>query len=161
MRTIATVAAVAASCIAAPAFAQAMSPAEYVANAGAGDLYEITSSQIVLETTQDPKIREFANMMIEHHTKSTADVKAAAGKAGLKPMPPKLMPAQAEMIAQLRAETGAARDAAYLAQQKMAHDQALAIHQGYASEGKAAPLREAAAKIVPVVQHHIDMLKGM
>ena len=151
----------AAMTIAAPAFGQAMSPTEYVKAAGAGDLYEITSSQTVLETTTDPKVKSFAQMMIKHHTKSTADVKAAAMKAKLRPAPPMLMPAQEEMVAQLKAESGPSRDQAYIAQQKAAHGQALAVQQAYASGGTSPPLKMAAAKIVPVVKTHIAMLKTM
>ena len=147
--------------IAAPAAAQVMAPAEYVATAGASDLYERTSSQIVLESTADPKVREFAQMMIDHHTKSTADVTAAARRAKLRPAPPKLTPLQTELVAELRAETGPNRDKAYIAQQKASHNQALDVQKAYATEGKAVPLKAAAANIVPVVEQHIDMLKTM
>lgn len=151
----------AATVIAAPAVAQVMAPAEYVKTAGASDLYEITSSKTVLETTADPKVRSFADMMVKNHTKSTADVKAAAIRAKLRPAPPMLTPAQNEMIAQLRAEDGPARDAAYIAQQRASHNQALAVQQAYAKEGTSPPLKMAAGKIVPVVQQHIAMLKTM
>lgn len=147
--------------ISAPAYAQALSPTEYVKMAGSGDLYEIQSSQTVLQTTQDPKVRSFAQMMIQHHTKSTADVKAAAAKSRVKPKPPMLVPAHAELVTQLKAETGTARDQTYIAQQKQAHGQALALHQSYAEGGTAPALKAAATKIVPVVQQHIDMLKTM
>ena len=147
--------------VAAPAAAQVMAPAEYVKIAGASDLYERQSSQLVLQTTADPRVRQFAQEMIADHLKSTADVKAAATRARVVAPPPMLMPAQAEWIAQLRAEQGPARDAAYIAQQKASHNQALFVQQAYAAEGTAAPLRNAAAKIVPVVQHHVEMLKAM
>lgn len=71
------------------------------------------------------------------------------------------MPAQAEMVAQLKAASGAAGDKAYVTEQKQAHDQALALHQSYAAAGTAPPLRAAAAKIVQVVQTHINMLTRM
>lgn len=147
--------------LATPAFAQAMSPAEYVKTAGASDLYEITSSRTVLESTTDPKVRMFAQMMIRHHTRSTADVKAAATRAKLRPAPPMLMPLQNELIAQLRAESGPSRDQAYIAQQKASHGQALAVQTAYAEEGTSVPLKTAAAKIVPVVKQHIAVLKTM
>ena len=150
-----------ATMIATPAFAQAMAPDEYVRTAGASDLYEITSSQVVLESTADPKVKSFAEMMIRHHTKSTADVKAAATRAKLRPPPPMMMPLQNELIAQLRAENGPARDQAYVAQQKASHNQALFVQQAYAAEGTARPLKAAAGKIVPVVKSHIAMLKTM
>ena len=144
-----------------PAAAQVMKPAEYVSTAGASDLYERTSSQIVLESTADPKVRSFAQMMIDHHTKSTADVKAAAAQARVPAPPPKLNPLQTELVAELRAEQGPARDMAYIAQQKASHGQALNVQKAYAADGTAAPLRAAAAKIVPVVESHIEMLKTM
>lgn len=150
-----------AGAIATPAAAEPMSAGKYVMTAGAGDLYERTSSQVVMETTRDPRVREFAQMMLKAHSQSTAEVKAAAGRAGLKPKPPMLTALQSEMIAQLRAETGAARDAAYVAQQKAAHNAALNVQKAYAMEGTAPALRRAAQGIVPVVEHHIAMLKAM
>ena len=146
---------------AAPAAAQVMSPAEYVATAGASDLYERTSSQIVLQSTQDPKVRSFAQMMIAHHTKSAADVKAAAAKSKVKALPLKLNPLQTELVAQLRGEAGPARDMAYVAQQKASHNQALNVQKAYAMEGTAPVLKAAAGTIVPVVEQHIEMLKSM
>ena len=144
-----------------PAAAQVMTPAEYVKTTGASDLYERQSSQIVLQTTQDPKVRQFAEQMIAEHTKSTADVKAAAARSRVAPAPPKLMPAQVELIAELRAESGPARDATYIAQQKTSHNQALDVQKAYAAEGGAPSLKAAAGKIVPVVQSHIAMLMAM
>jgi len=160
MKTFSLLAA-AAVLAAAPAAAQVMSPAEFVATAGASDLYETQSSQVVLETTQDPKIRDYARMMITDHAKSTAQVKAAAARSRVRAAPPKLTPAQSELIAELRAEQGPARDQAYIAQQRASHNQALTVHQSYAAGGTAPALKAAAAGIVPVVQHHVEMLKAM
>ena len=153
--------AVAAATIAVPAAAQVMTPAEYVTAAGASDLYEITSSKVVLETTQDPKLRAFAQMMIQDHTKSTADVKAAAARSRVKVPPAKLNPLQQELVTELRAERGPARDAAYIAQQKASHGQALNVQKAYAMEGTAPVLKTTAAAIVPVVEHHVMELKTM
>ncbi len=148
--------------VATPLAAQGAKPADYyVKAAGAGDLYERQSSQLVLETTKNPKVRQFATMMLSDHASSTKMVTDAAMREKLKPMPRKLMPAQEKMIAQLRAANGTARDTAYLAQQKQAHQTALELHRSYAQSGSSMPLKSAAAKIVPVVQHHIDMLKTM
>ncbi len=147
--------------IAAPAVAQTMAPADYVAKAGASDLYERTSSKLMLESSKNEKIRQFAQMMVTDHTKSTNDVKAAAKQSGLTPPPPKLEPEQSRMMGQLRQASGDARDRLYVTQQKTAHQKALALHQGYAANGTAAPLKAVAAQVAPVVQHHLEMLNGM
>ncbi|WP_233151182.1 DUF4142 domain-containing protein [Sphingomonas mollis] len=161
MKLLMMSAAVAVVMIAVPATAQVMTPDEYVMTAGASDLYEITSSQVLLETSQDPRLRAFAQMMIADHSKSTADVKAAAARARVKAVPAKLTPLQQELVAELRAEQGPARDAAYIAQQKASHGQALNVQKAYAMEGTAPALKAAAATIVPVVEHHIMELKAM
>jgi putative membrane protein len=150
--------------LAVPAAAQdvtPMTPAEYVKVAGASDLFERQSAQIVLATTTDANVRSFATMMLSAHAQSTQMVKAAALKSGVRVAPPMLMPVQMEMIAQLKAESGPARDAAYIAQQRGAHNQALSVQMAYASDGTAPTLRMAAGKIVPVVQEHIAMLMKM
>jgi putative membrane protein len=147
--------------IAVPALAQQMSPAQYVKAAGASDLYERESAHLVLQSTKNPKIRSFAEMMITDHGKSTAMVKAAAEKSHVALAAPVLTPEQSKMIEQLRGQSGTARDTTYIAQQKQAHDQALAVQKAYAASGTDAALKATAAQIVPVVQHHIALLNTM
>ena len=161
MKTLMIPAALGAATLASPAFAQVMTPSEYVMTAGASDLYEITSSQVVMETTQNPQLREFAQMMVADHTKSTADVKAAASRSRVGAAPPQLNPLQQELVTELRAENGPTRDAAYIAQQKASHGQALNVQKAYAMEGTAPALKSAASTIVPIVEHHIKMLMAM
>ena len=149
--------------LAVPAVAIAAAPmtaSTYVMKAGAGDMYEIESSKLVMAST-NAKLKQFANEMVTDHTKSTADVKAAAMKANMKVAPPMLNAKQRANIAKLKAATGTARDTMYVAQQKVAHQQALALHEGYAANGTVAPLKMTAAKIVPVVKGHIQMLSSM
>ena len=149
--------------VAVPAAAYAAmptTPATFVMKAGAGDQYEIQSSQLVMNSA-NPKIKDYANMMVRDHTKSTADVKAAAMKAGLHPAAPMLNPMQQTMIANLKKVSGTARDTMYLSQQKASHNQALALHEDYSKNGTSAPLKMAATKIVPVVKSHIQMLASM
>lgn len=133
----------------------------FLAKAGASDLYERTASNIVLASTRDAAIRRFARMMVADHGKSTAMVKAAAARSGLHPRPPMLDPAQRKMIADLRHARGRDRDRVYVDQQKQAHAEALGLMQDYAATGATPALRRTAGDIVPVVQHHIDMLHNL
>ena len=150
-----------ATATASAAYAAPMSASEYVMTSAASDFYERTSSQVVLQSTRNPQIRAFAEMMLSAHSQSTAEIKTAAGRSGLKPIPPRMTALQTEMITQLRAERGTARDAAYLAQQRAAHNGALNVQKAYATEGSSAPLRSVAQTIVPMVESHIAMLMKM
>lgn len=129
--------------------------AAFLMLAGGGDLYEIQSSQTVLETTSDAGVRAFAQMMVEHHTRTSQDAMAAARAAGMNPPPPMLAQPQAAMIAALRNFDGAERDRLYLAQQMMAHKEALGLMKTYAESGDTPELKAAAQATVPIIQRHI------
>ena len=133
----------------------------YVAAAGASDLYEIESSRLAAASSKRADVRDFAQMMIDHHTMTTRTLTQAAGKAGLTPPPPALTLMQADMIARLKAAPAANFDSVYLQQQTDAHRQALALHQNYASKGDAPALQSAASSAVPIVQRHYDRVREL
>ena len=134
---------------------------EFVRMAGASDLYEIQSSQLVLQSTQDSELRDFAQMMIDHHTQTTATVAAAARAAGLTPPPPALDAPKSQMISQLQAAQGTARDALYRQQQVQAHREALTLHTSYSRNGDTAELKTAAGTAVPIVARHYNEIMAM
>jgi putative membrane protein len=148
----------------APAMVAAQMPAPptpvFLKKAGASDLFERQEGQI-MSASRNPAVRRFAMKMVHDHTQSTTMVKAAARRAGMHPGAPMLTRDQRHDLAALRAARGPARDQLYVQQQKMAHQDALALMQAYADGGSARPLRDAAGKIVPVVKMHIDMLSRM
>jgi len=43
-------------------------PIDYVNMAAASDLFEIRSSQLALSKAQSPEVREFAQMLVTHHS---------------------------------------------------------------------------------------------
>lgn len=149
----------------AAATATATAPADaaaYVAEAARSDMYEIRSSELAQAQASSPAVKDFAAQMIRDHTTSTQKVMAAVSQSNMPPPPPPPLDARRQgMLDQLKGASGAAFDRLYLQQQTMAHQEALALHQGYASKGDKAPLRTSAAGIVPVVQHHLTMLQGM
>jgi len=161
MRALAGLMTLAGAVTTAPAGAQAMSPARYLEAAGAGDLYERAASQMVLESTTDAKVRDFARMMLADHARGSAALRAAAARARVRVPAAALTRLQTEQIAELRAETGLARDATYVAQQRSAHARALTLHQAYAAGGSAAALKAAAGRIAAVLARHVEALKAM
>lgn len=140
--------------------AAAQSASSYLAQAGASDLYERQSAQLALQKSANDDVKKFAQMMIKDHAQSTADLKASAGMARVKVPTPTLNAKQRAMMTTLRPLNGVAFDRAYLEQQRAAHKEALALHQSYARSGDKAALKQAAGKIVPVVEDHIAMIES-
>lgn len=149
--------AVLAVALALPAMAAAPTAKEFVAKASASDLFELREARI-MSTTAASGVAAFAKQMQTDHSKSTEWVKAAAKADGLMPAAPVLSARQTKDIAALSAAKGKARDALYIRQQKAAHAEALTLMQGYAGGGTSPHLKQAAGKIVPVVQGHVAML---
>ena len=127
----------------------------YLFHAGAGDVFEITSSMMAIQKSQNPQVRAFATMLIGHHTQTTNQTLATAKAAGVMPPPPELSPMQKSMIGQLHAASPAAFDRVYLQQQVPAHQMALQINSGYARSGDTPALRQNASTAVPIIQQHL------
>lgn len=132
--------------------------ATYLTKAGAGDLFEIESSRAILKTTQNPQIKNFAQMMIKDHEASTTILRKAARSADLNVPKPQLRPDQQQSLDSIKAAKGEAADKIYLGAQRDGHAAALILHKTYAANGSSEPLKTAAGQIAPVVEQHIAAL---
>jgi putative membrane protein len=129
----------------------------FMAQAASGDQFEIQSSQLALQMSQNPAVRNFANMLIADHTRLSQAMAAAAASAGLTPPPPALLPPQQAALDQLRATApGMAFDVAFQQAQIQAHQNALTLMQNYASGGDVPALRAAASSAIPTIQMHLQ-----
>jgi putative membrane protein len=132
----------------------------YMSMAGSGDQFEIQSSQLALQMSQNAGLRNLANMLIADHTRSTQMVVAAAQSAGITPPPPALLPQHQALLDQLRASgSGPSFDQAFRQVQIQAHTDALALHQNYAASGDVPALKVVAGQILSVVQGHLNQLQ--
>jgi len=127
----------------------------YLFHSGAGDVFEITSSMILLQKSQNPQVRAFATGLIGDHTMLNNTALSTAKAAGVMPPPPELSAMQKGMIGQLMNASPATVDRVYLQQQVPAHQQALAINSGYSRSGDVPQLRTAATGAVPHIQQHL------
>jgi putative membrane protein len=132
--------------------------ATFIGAAAASDEFEIESAKVALDKAQSKDVRDFAQMMITDHTKTTEGLKAAAKKANLTVPPPQLSADQQQMLDTLKATAADQFDATYLQQQMPAHQQALALMQNYAEAGDTPALQDAAKTVIPIVQKHIARL---
>jgi putative membrane protein len=138
---------------------RALSPAEYVREASAGDLYEVQAGQLALQRSQSPEVRAMAQAMIDQHTQSSTLIAQAASQQGLTPVSDLPAPKLA-MLQRLRDAPDDQFDRVYMDQQVTAHMNAAALHEGFAQSGSGA-LQQAAIQIQPTVQTHLDSAYAM
>lgn len=136
---------------------------DFVQKAAVSDLFEIESSKVAVERSQNPQIKEFARSMIDMHTKTTADLKQAVADSGLAmPPPPSALPDdKAEAVADLRKADAADFDKKYMDAQVDGHQAALDLMTRYAQDGDNPVLKAAAAKTAPLVQDHLTKAKAI
>ncbi len=133
--------------------------ASYVQQAAMGDLFEIRSSEMALDYSQNETVLDFANQMIEDHSALSERLQAAAGESGIEvEVPTELDQAHQQIITALE-EAGNDFDRAYVRAQLQAHQQALALHQSYARGGDDEALRAVAGEAVPVIAQHYDHIR--
>jgi putative membrane protein len=129
----------------------------FMAQAASGDQFEIQSSQLALQMSQNAGVRNFANMLIADHTRLSQAMAAAAVSARLNPPAPALLPAQQAALDQLRASgSGPSFDLAFQQAQIQAHQNALTLMQNYAASGDVPALRSAAGQAIPTIQMHLQ-----
>ena len=132
-------------------------PQDFANKAGPAGLFEIQSSQLALTTSQNADIKTFAQKMIDDHTKAADDLKAAAAKDGVT-VPATLDADGMANMQKLQSAKGADFDALYVQMQTDAHIAAVGLYAGYTQNGQAGAIKDHAAKTLPTLKMHYDMV---
>lgn len=125
--------------------------------ASIGGMFEIESSNLALQRSKNPRLRQFAQMMVSDHQKAAARLKQAHphGVAG------ELDDTHAQIMDRLKAADAETFDALYVAEQTVAHQQAVTLFEGYASGGDNRALRAYASETLPTLRAHLDAVKKL
>ena len=136
----------------------AISAAAYLSNAASIDLFEIRSANVALQRSTNPRLREFASMMIAAHRGTASQLSMAGRRLNL--LPGAHLNAKHEAI---MAELAAASDfdAAYRRLQIQVHEEALSLHRSFAARGASPTLRPVAANAVPIIERHLRLLRSL
>lgn len=137
------------------------STADFVKAAAASDQFEILEGRVAAVEGRSPRVRAFAQQMIQEHSATTQALAQAASRSGLPPPPMALSGDQAMLLSALQSLSGPEFDRTYLRHQVLGHQSALVVAQGYAAAGADAGVRQAAQSTVPIIQHHLDMARQM
>ncbi|MDQ8029135.1 MAG: DUF4142 domain-containing protein [Brevundimonas sp.] len=137
--------------------AGAMTNASFVSNAAIGGLYEVEAGRIAAQRSTNPRIKAFGEQMVADHGKAGDELKPIATAANLA-VPTALDQRHQGLIDNLRGATLQDFDRVYLQQQEAAHNETVALLESYGRMGDHQPLKDWAAKTLPVVRHHQQMV---
>ena len=136
---------------------------DFVNQAAASDQFEIQSSKIAQTKASSAAVKAYAARMIAEHTKTTADLTAAAaqGTPVVVPAPASTPEQKANLAALTSTPAGAAFDKQYVDLQVLSHTNALATLEGYAVRGDQPFLKAFASKAVNMVKGHLEEAQAL
>jgi len=140
--------------------AGAVNTETFLRDAAMGDMYEIQSSRMALERSQNAQIKKAAEQIIKDHEASSAELKTLAASKGWT-LPTELDERRKGMLDNLRSASAADFDDRYLDQQTMAHHEALLLYNGYKGAGPDAELKAFASKVAPKLEAHANMVTAL
>jgi len=110
-------------------------------------------------------VREFGQMMVEHHTTAKHQMQAALMSSEVTRFLPDLKPTtelddrRTDMLEKLRQASGDDFDRLYLDQQRLAHEEAVGLLGDYAATGDNPQLRSVAIGGLPMVERHLKAVE--
>ena len=146
------------------AFAQTLippSPKDFVMAASQSDQYELLAATVAIAQSQDPKVRAFAQEMIQDHTGLREQLRLAALESKLPAPDLGISADQASLLSSLQSLRGHDFDKTYARQQELAHAQAVAVDKSFATSGADTLLRKAAQSILPSIEDHLKKARQL
>lgn len=136
---------------------------EFVKKAAVSNQFEIATSELAVERTDNAVVRDFAERMIADHKKAGKDLKAAVDEAGMQlTVPEQLDEKHQEMVQELRDAEAGEFDEKYIDMQAKAHDEAVGLFEDYSeNEDAEQNLRDFAVKTLPTLQTHDHRVEGI
>jgi putative membrane protein len=135
--------------------------AEFVRRAVIANRFEIEEAQLALAHGADPRLKEFARTMVLDHGAALKDLESAARMAGVTLPDKKFDETHQAKINAISRKKGADFDQQYRADQRQAHDDAIALLIAYQQSGKSEQLRAWAIKALPVVRQHREAIRAL
>lgn len=138
---------------------QAVTPSGFAMLAAGSDMFEIASGKLAMENGQSAATRDFAKMMVDDHTASTRDLKAALANSEVAVvLPTRLDATQQGLLDRLVQADPQDFDREYMSQQRDAHQDAIQLHQEFQASSQDSELTAFSRKVLPVIRAHRDRI---
>ncbi len=135
-------------------------PNGFMTEAAKGGMAEIELSKLATTKAQNAEVKKYAQQMIQDHTNASAELKQLAGKKNVT-LPTELDAEHKAIKDRLSGLSGAEFDKAYVNAMVSDHEKTVNLFKTQADGGMDADAKAFAAKTLPKLQGHLDMIKGI
>jgi len=136
------------------------SDGDFVVNAADGGMTEVAASQLAQSSATDERVKNFANMMVQDHTKAGDQLKKLAAAKSLT-LPSAPSDKHQKAVDDLGKKKGADFDKAYVKMMLSDHKDAVDMFKKEADKAKDADLKTWATSTLPTLQMHLDSIKAI
>ncbi|MEZ2126193.1 MULTISPECIES: DUF4142 domain-containing protein [unclassified Sinorhizobium] len=134
---------------------------DFVQEAATSDMFEIASSKLALERSDDAT-KTFAQQMITDHQKTSEELKGLVDNGKVQAtLPTDMTSSQQDMLKKLQGLKGDDFTKQYRSDQEEAHEDAVDLFKRYGEEGENADLKAWAASTRPALEHHLQMAEEL
>ncbi|WMT92816.1 DUF4142 domain-containing protein [Pelagibacterium sp. H642] len=135
-------------------------PQQFADSAASSNTFEIESSELAINTSQNEEVVAFAEQMVTDHTAAGEQMMAAAEEDGITPAS-EMEELHQTQIEELSALQGEEFDQAYIAAQVAAHRSAVALFESFSTDGQESALKSFAAETLPTLEQHLEHITQM
>jgi putative membrane protein len=132
----------------------------FVAKAASGGIHEVELGKLAATRAMREDVKKFAQKMVEDHTKANEELKKAAQAAGLR-VPEKMNDENQKEFDHFKDYKGADFDKQYLKHMLEDHEKDVAEFTQASKEAKNPQVKAFAAKTLPVIQEHLELVKKL
>ncbi len=128
----------------------------FLMNAASSNLLEIQTGQMAAQKASNAEVRQFAQMMVSHHTTATQQLKAIAAPLGVT-LPQTMMPVHQALADRLRSKSGKGFDETYMDLMETAHKTDIAMFEVKSKKASTPNVQDFATKTLPLLRSHYTM----
>ena len=132
----------------------------FVKEAMQGGIAEVQLGQLTLQKSNNDQVKQFAQHMIDDHTKLNEEMKPVAQQLGME-IPTQVSKKDSKIISKMQALSGPAYDQAYIKDMVKDHKSDLSEFQAEASSGQDQTVKDAAAQGSKVIAQHLQMAQQL
>lgn len=125
-----------------------------------GGMTEVELGRLAAQNTNNPKVKDFAEMMVKDHSMANQKLESLAAAKDV-PLPKTLGAGGEAMKSKLQGLSGSSFDKAYIESQLKAHEKTVDLLEKEISSGEDPQAKAFAQSVLPTVQHHLEAARTL
>ena len=132
---------------------------QFLMQAAEAGMAEVRAGELASQKASSPQVRQFAQRMVDDHTKANRQLMQLAEAKGVKP-PDEPDRAHRQSMERMQKLSGAEFDRAYMKSQVDDHQNAVSLYERQAKNGRDDELKSFAQSQLPALREHLEMARS-